>query len=80
MPIEGDELMPVTPDKRGEPERDVDAVIYFRHGLDASRVKAQIEAMNANVRYSVPGTNIDLATSRPIDPRAPIAALVRIEP
>ncbi|MFO1162597.1 MAG: hypothetical protein U1E60_27430 [Reyranellaceae bacterium] len=69
-------LLPQDWNRQGGPEPDVDAVIYF----DIASVRTQIDAMKDVVRYSVPGTNIHLATSRPIDPRAPIASLVRIEP
>jgi hypothetical protein len=65
--------------KDGEPAPEVDTIIYFEHGAERSKVDDQVGAMGPVLNYSVPGTNIRMTTTRPIDPRSAIAPLVRLE-
>ena len=61
-------------------EADADIVIYFLNGVEASKVAAQIDAMKAVIRYTVPGTNIRIAAAKPVSSKAPIFRLMREQP
>ena len=63
-----------------KPDSNVDTIVYFKHGFESEKIVTQKAAMRQAIPYLVPGTNIRLATTFPIDPRAPIAPLLQAEP
>jgi len=56
-----------------------DTVVFFAEGYDAQRLRAIADAMGLTTRYSVPGTQIHLATRRRLEDVPKLADLVTAE-
>lgn len=61
------------------PSTDTDVTVYLHNGIDQAMVAAQVAAMGPVVLYSVPGTNIRVASKGIVNLHAPIAPLLQRE-
>jgi hypothetical protein len=66
-------LLPQDWNGQGKPPRNIDALVYFRHGLELGKALVQLGEMGKARLFEVPGTRILIAIVGDVDPAAPIS-------